>query len=110
VSITAVNNSQFSSEVLASQLPVLVDFWAPWCPPCRLLAPELEKVADQFAGRLKVVKVNTEQSQGLALRYQVRGIPHLMVFHQGEPVAQHTGFLDADMLGRWLDMVLAKAA
>lgn len=110
MSITAVNNSQFSSEVLSSQLPVLVDFWAAWCPPCRLLAPELQKVADRFAGRLKVVKVDTEQSQALALRYQVRGIPHLIVFHRGEPVAQHTGFLDADTLGRWLETVLARAA
>ncbi len=110
MSVTAVNQSQFATEVLQSPIPVLVDFWATWCPPCRALAPELEKVAERFAGRVKVVKVDVDSNQELANQLKIRGIPQLFLFKDGRPIDGRTGFADADVLAAHLEKALSQAA
>ena len=76
--------SNWEQEVAKSDVPVLVDFWAPWCGPCRALAPTIDKIADQFAGKLKVGKLNTDDNQEMAIKYGISGIPQVLVFKGGE--------------------------
>jgi thioredoxin 1 len=86
-----VTDATFESEVLRSKLPVLVDFWAPWCGPCRMIAPAVEQVAQNYAGRARVVKVNVDENPKLARQFQVMSIPTLMVFKNGQPVKRQVG-------------------
>lgn len=85
-----ITDSSFDSEVLASQVPVLVDFWAPWCAPCRLIAPVLEEIAQEYEGRVKIVKMNTD-SNSTAMNYHIRSIPTLLLFKDGQVVDQIVG-------------------
>ncbi len=87
----AVNDQTFATEVLESSTPVLVDFWAPWCGPCRAVAPTVDAIAAEFSGRLKVVKLNTDESGEVAMKYGVTSIPMLMVFKGGEIVERVLG-------------------
>jgi thioredoxin 1 len=87
----AVTDASFDHEVLKADTPVLVDFWAPWCGPCRAVAPTVEALAQEFGGRLKVVKLNTDEEQGVAIKYGVGSIPTLMVFKNGEMVERVIG-------------------
>lgn len=90
-----VNGVQsFSDEVLTSELPVLVDFWAPWCGPCQMMAPVLENLAKKFDGKLKIVKVDTEQpdNQELAMKYQIQSIPNMKLIVKGEVIKDFIGF------------------
>ncbi|MEW6278541.1 MAG: thioredoxin [Candidatus Eremiobacterota bacterium] len=103
MAVQAIDDRQFQAEVLQSPVPVLVDFWSPWCGPCRMLAPELEKLASRFQGRLKVVKLNVDENPEVSRRFQVRGIPYLLLFRQGQVVAEHTGFASAEALARALE-------
>jgi len=90
-SAPAVNDANFDTEVLKSSTPVLVDFWAPWCGPCRAVAPTVDAISKEFAGRLKVVKLNTDESGEVAMKYAVTSIPTLMVFKGGEMVERVLG-------------------
>ncbi len=82
--VIELTTENWQAEVIDSAIPVLVDFWAPWCGPCRMLAPTVEKIADQFAGRVKVGKLNTDDNQDIGVRYAISAIPQLLFFHGGE--------------------------
>lgn len=87
----AVTDSSFKQEVLESEVPVLVDFWAPWCGPCRMVAPVVEEIADQYKEKIKVVKVNTDENPNVASQYGIRSIPTLMIFKGGQRVEMVVG-------------------
>lgn len=103
-------SENFDSEVLESDVPVLVDFWAVWCAPCRMIAPIVDEVADKYAGKVKVGKVNVDQNNDIAFRYNVRGIPTLLMFANGKVVDQMVGAGSRDMLANMIDRVTAAHA
>ncbi|HEY7981516.1 MAG TPA: thioredoxin [Candidatus Eremiobacteraceae bacterium] len=88
-----VGEADFNTQVLQSATPVLVDFWAPWCGPCRMVGPIVDKVAKDMKGRLKVVKLNTDESPSIAGKYEVSSIPSLILFKGGEPVDRIVGYV-----------------
>ncbi|MGA2286058.1 MAG: thioredoxin [Dehalococcoidia bacterium] len=91
-SVRDVTDATFNKEVLGSTLPVLVDFWAPWCGPCRMVSPLVEELAGDFAGKMDFVKLNTDESPATAMSYGIRSIPTLIIFKAGQPVGQVIGF------------------
>jgi thioredoxin 2 len=99
--------AEFGEVVEQSPLPVLVDFWAPWCGPCRIVSPVVEQLAGELAGRLKVVKVNTDEEPGLQQRFGVRGIPSLVLIDGGKERDRMVGALGRDALKSWLESRLA---
>jgi thioredoxin 1 len=101
-----VSDTSFETEVLKSDVPVLVDFWAPWCGPCRMVAPIVEELADEYVGKVKVVKLNTDDNIETASKYGIRSIPTLLVFKGGEPVEQVIGFRPKSDLQRALEKAL----
>jgi thioredoxin 1 len=90
--LQTITEAQFALDVLKSSKPVLVDFWAPWCGPCKMLAPVVEKVATKLSDRLHVVSLNTDEAPNIAAEYQISGIPCLMLFKNGLSVDRLTGF------------------
>ena len=101
--IKHVTETTFTDEVLHSSTPVLVDYWAEWCGPCKMIAPALDDSAASYAGRLNVAKVNVDENQALAARYQVRGIPTLMLFKEGKVVATKIGAVSKSQLAAFID-------
>ena len=107
--IVDATDASFDATV-ATTVPVLVDLWAPWCGPCRMVTPLLEDLARQRAGHLKVVKVNVDDSPQIAARYQAQGIPTLLLLNGGQLAARQTGALPAHALTEWLDAHAPDAA
>ena len=89
----AVTDGTFQAEVLEADTPVLVDFWAEWCQPCKMIAPHLEKIAEEQEGKLKVAKVNVDENPRMMSEFRIRGIPTLILFKGGEPVETLVGFM-----------------
>ncbi|MGF1570693.1 MAG: thioredoxin [Nodosilinea sp.] len=105
--IANMTQDTFQAEVLQSSIPVLVDFWAPWCGPCRMVAGVVDEVAQQYAGQLKVVKVNTDEQPGIASQYGIRSIPTLMVFMGGEKMEQVVGAVSKTTLAQAVEPFLS---
>ncbi|GAP10706.1 thioredoxin [Bellilinea caldifistulae] len=101
-----VTDAAFEKTVLQSNLPVIVDFWAPWCGPCRMVAPILDKIAAEYAGKLIVAKVNTDENPEWAMRYGVQGIPTMLFVANGKVVHRQVGALPEGMLREILDQFL----
>jgi thioredoxin 1 len=101
-----VTDSTFKTEVLESKIPVLVDFWAPWCGPCRMVSPVVEEIAEQYAEQVKVVKVNTDENPSTASQYGIRSIPTLMIFKEGQRVDMVVGAVPKTTLANTLEKYL----
>ena len=101
-----VGDADFDAAVLQSSEPVLVDFWAEWCGPCKMIAPALDAIAEEYAGKAKVVKVNVDQNQATALKYHVRSIPMLLVFKNGQVQATQIGAVGKPQIAQLIDKAL----
>ena len=101
-----VNGNNFQKEVLESSIPVLVDFWASWCMPCRMLAPTIKKLAEENKGKLKVCKLNTDENQHIAAQYGIQGIPTLIIFKEGKEVGRSVGVMSKEKLQEKLNSIL----
>lgn len=101
--VIAVTDQSFESDVLNSSIPVLVDFWAEWCGPCKMLAPILESVVDDYAGKVKITKINVDENPETAPKFGIRGIPTLILFKNGEVLATKVGALSKSQLTDFLD-------
>ena len=97
-SITLLTDSNFESEVVNSEKPVLVDFWAVWCSPCKIIAPELEKLAEEESGKLKIGKLNVDDNRDTAIKYSISSIPTLLLFKDGEIVKKLIGVMSKDKI------------
>jgi thioredoxin 1 len=101
--IKTVTDQSFATDVLGSSQPVLVDFWAEWCGPCRMIAPALEEIANDLGERVTIAKLNIDENQDTPAKYGVRGIPTMLLFKDGQPVAQKVGAAPRTNIQQWLE-------
>jgi len=101
--VSQIDDASFEQEVIKAELPVLVDFWAAWCGPCKMIAPIIEEVATDYLNKIKVVKMDVEQNQETPTRFGIHGIPTLILFKNGEEVATHVGALTKSQLTAFID-------
>jgi thioredoxin 1 len=101
-----INDSNFKSEVTDSEMPVLVDFWAPWCGPCKMIAPVLEELAKEYEGKVKVVKLNVDENQSTASEFVIKSIPTLILFKEGKVFEQTMGVQSKENLKQMIDKSL----
>ncbi len=106
MSTRAVSDDSFENDVLKSGHPVLVDFWAEWCGPCKMIAPALEEIAEELNGRLTVAKINIDDNPHTPQKYGVRGIPTMMLFKDGQVAATKVGALPKNQLAEWVESVI----
>ena len=97
------NDQNFKTDVLDSKQPVLVDFWAEWCGPCKAIAPSLEELSDKMANKLKIVKINVDENPSISQTYSIRSIPALMIFKDGEKISEKMGALPKSALESWVN-------
>ena len=102
-SIVHLNGDSFQTEVIESTIPVLVDYWAEWCGPCKMIAPILDELVKEYEGKLKITKLNIDENQEIPSKYGVRGIPTLMIFKDGNPEATKVGALSKSQLTAFID-------
>jgi thioredoxin 1 len=108
--VVEVTDANFDAEVLKSEKVVLVDFWAAWCGPCKMIAPAVDAVAESYAGKLKVTKVNVDQNGGTPSRYGIRGIPALLFFKDGKVADQIVGYVPQNVIEEKVERLLASAS
>ena len=101
-----IDDSNFDQIVLQAEMPILVDFWAPWCRPCLMVAPILDELAEEYSGRITIARLDVDQNPKTASRYQIMSIPTMLIFKKGEPVSQIVGFKPKQELKRSLDAAL----
>ena len=100
--VEKVSDQSFEADVIKSSEPVLVDFWAEWCGPCRMIAPALEEIATELDGKVKIAKLNVDENPSIMMRYGVRSIPTLIMFKNGEPTAMQVGAMPKSRLSDWI--------
>jgi thioredoxin 1 len=103
-----VTDAEFEEKVLSSNVPVIVDFWAPWCGPCHMIAPVLEKIAEENAGKIIVAKINTDENVEWAMKYGVRGIPTMLFVSNGQIIRTQVGVVPEYVLSGWVDELLSE--
>lgn len=101
--VSQIDDASFEQEVIKAELPVLVDFWATWCGPCKMIAPIVEEVAQDYLNKIKVVKMDVDQNPETPSRFGIRGIPTLKIFKNGEEIATHVGALSRSQLTAFID-------
>lgn len=106
LAVVEVNDASFEQEVLQSDQPVLVDFWAAWCGPCKALAPIVDEVASEYSGKLKVMKMDVDRNQATPMRYGIRGIPALLLFKGGKVADQIVGYVPKDTIARSISRII----
>jgi thioredoxin 1 len=104
--IINVTDSNFEQEVLSSEIPVLLDYWAEWCGPCKMIAPILKDIADEYSGKIKIAKLNIDENPGTPAKFGVRGIPTLMIFKSGSIEATKVGAMSKSQLSAFIDSTI----